>query len=207
MGQPVPPRIAIRLWRVVVTERRKATATTSFGVGRRESHDASEFYARFSPPEISADDSVARRFLRGWSRSTTVTVARSPTSSRRTRWRSSSPHRRTSSAKSTNWPSPGPETRGAAPAVPTSYLDYLQMLHDVFASCVEVLEPGGRIAVNVANLGRKPYRSLSADVISILQDDLGCCCVERSSGRKPTGQRVRSPGVAIARRPTRCFAT
>jgi site-specific DNA-methyltransferase (adenine-specific) len=29
------------------------------------------------------------------------------------------------------------------------------------------------MAVNVANLGRKPYRSLSADVISILQDDLG----------------------------------
>jgi site-specific DNA-methyltransferase (adenine-specific) len=36
-----------------------------------------------------------------------------------------------------------------------------------------VLEPGGRIAVNVANLGRKPYRSLAADVITILQDDLG----------------------------------
>ena len=35
-----------------------------------------------------------------------------------------------------------------------------------------MLEPGGRIAVNVANLGRKPYRSLSADVMSILQDDL-----------------------------------
>ena len=33
--------------------------------------------------------------------------------------------------------------------------------------------PGGRIAVNVANLGRKPYRSLSADVIGILQDRLG----------------------------------
>ena len=33
-------------------------------------------------------------------------------------------------------------------------------------------EPGGRIAVNVANLGRKPYRSLSADVMRILQDDL-----------------------------------
>ena len=36
-----------------------------------------------------------------------------------------------------------------------------------------MLEPGGRIAVNVANLGRRPYRSLSADVIRILQDDLG----------------------------------
>jgi site-specific DNA-methyltransferase (adenine-specific) len=37
---------------------------------------------------------------------------------------------------------------------------------------VQKLEPGGRIAVNVANLGRRPYRSLSADVIGILQDDL-----------------------------------
>ena len=43
----------------------------------------------------------------------------------------------------------------------------------MFAECARKLEPGGRIAVNVANLGRKPYRSLSADVIRILQDDLG----------------------------------
>ena len=63
--------------------------------------------------------------------------------------------------------------RDRLPAIPTTYLDYLQMLRDVFAECVRVLEPGGRIAVNVANLGRKPYRSLSADVINILQDDLG----------------------------------
>jgi site-specific DNA-methyltransferase (adenine-specific) len=47
------------------------------------------------------------------------------------------------------------------------------MLRQVFAECVRTLESGGRIAVNVANLGRKPYRSLSADVIRILQDDLG----------------------------------
>ena len=42
----------------------------------------------------------------------------------------------------------------------------------VFAECVRKLEPGGRIAVNVANLGRRPYRSLSADITAILQDDL-----------------------------------
>src|ERR1700721_1394165 len=36
-----------------------------------------------------------------------------------------------------------------------------------------VAQPGGRIAVNIANLGRKPYRSLSSDVIRILQDELG----------------------------------
>jgi site-specific DNA-methyltransferase (adenine-specific) len=56
--------------------------------------------------------------------------------------------------------------------VPATYLDYLAMLEDVFAECVRTLEPGGRIAVNVANLGRRPYRSLSADVIGILQDKL-----------------------------------
>ena len=46
------------------------------------------------------------------------------------------------------------------------------MLRDVFAECVRVLEPGGRIVVNVANLGRKPYRSLAGDVTTILQDEL-----------------------------------
>ena len=56
--------------------------------------------------------------------------------------------------------------------VPASYITYLKMLEDVFKQCVRKLEPGGRIAVNVANLGRRPYRSLSADVIAILQDRL-----------------------------------
>jgi site-specific DNA-methyltransferase (adenine-specific) len=56
--------------------------------------------------------------------------------------------------------------------IPATYLDYLDLLREVFAQCARKLEPGGRIAVNVANLGRRPYRSLSADVIGILQDDL-----------------------------------
>jgi site-specific DNA-methyltransferase (adenine-specific) len=37
---------------------------------------------------------------------------------------------------------------------------------------VAKLEPGGRIAVNVANLGRRPYRSLASDVVDILQNRL-----------------------------------
>ena len=56
--------------------------------------------------------------------------------------------------------------------VPATYIEYLKMLEEVFAECVTKMEPGGRIAVNVANLGRKPYRSLSSDVIAILQDRL-----------------------------------
>ena len=56
--------------------------------------------------------------------------------------------------------------------IPATYLQYLDMLGAVFAECVKKLEPGGRIAVNVANLGRRPYRSLSSDVVSILERDL-----------------------------------
>jgi site-specific DNA-methyltransferase (adenine-specific) len=54
--------------------------------------------------------------------------------------------------------------------IPASYVEYLEMLHAVFNECGRVLEPGGRICVNVANLGRKPYRSLAKDVWAILED-------------------------------------
>ena len=36
------------------------TKTSSFGVSRRENHDASEFYRRFEPVEIVSDDRVDR---------------------------------------------------------------------------------------------------------------------------------------------------
>jgi site-specific DNA-methyltransferase (adenine-specific) len=65
------------------------------------------------------------------------------------------------------------ETAVGNDSVPATYAKYLAMLRDVFAECWRVLEPGGRIAVNVANLGRKPFRSLSGDVERILADELG----------------------------------
>ncbi|MEZ5167413.1 MAG: site-specific DNA-methyltransferase [Acidimicrobiales bacterium] len=156
-----------------MSERRKPTATTAFGVGRRESHDSSSFYDRFTAPTISTDDTVnpvpedlpaihhrdSREIARVLPANSVALVATSP------------PY---FVGKEYELAITGdPDTRDSVPRVPTSYFDYLQMLRDVFEACVEVLEPGGRIAVNVANLGRKPYRSLSADVISILQDDLG----------------------------------
>ncbi len=42
-----------------------------------------------------------------------------------------------------------------------SFEDYLGMLARVMAEVHRVLEPGGRAAVNVANLGRRPYLPLS----------------------------------------------
>jgi site-specific DNA-methyltransferase (adenine-specific) len=56
------------------------------------------------------------------------------------------------------------------------------MLTAVFAECARKLEPGGRIAVNVANPRRKPYRSLSADVVRILDTTSASCFAASSSG-------------------------
>lgn len=142
---------------------RRGTGTSNFGVSRRESHDASGFYSRFTPPEVSDDERIARPepladpFICGDSRdmaalddNSVALVVTSPPYFAGKQY----------------------EEELDRDGVPSSYVEYLELLRDVFAECKRVLEPGGRIAVNVANLGRKPYRSLSADVIRILQDEL-----------------------------------
>ena len=141
---------------------RRRTATSNFGVGRRESHVADAFYARFEAPELSADEHVtphepgvscligdARRMQAVADDSVALVVTSPP-----------------------YFAGKQYEEELDREGVPGSYIEYLTLLREVFAECKRVLEPGGRIAVNVANLGRKPYRSLAADVMTILQDDL-----------------------------------
>lgn len=143
--------------------RRSGTSTSNFGVGRRENHDARAFYDRFRAPQVSSADAVAvapevdRTFGHD-----ARTMAELPDAS--VALVVTSPPYFAGKAYE--------EALGEG-GVPASYVEYLEMLTDVFAECSRVLEPGGRIAVNVANLGRKPYRSLSADVTHILQDRLG----------------------------------
>lgn len=145
-------------------EPRRGTTTSNFGVGRRENHDATGFYDRFRAPEVSDDDTVLppqpipTPLINGDARAMDVVadgsvalVVTSPPYFAGKQY----------------------EEELQREGVPGSYLEFLTLLTDVFAECVRKLEPGGRIAVNVANLGRKPYRSLSADVIRILQDELG----------------------------------
>ena len=150
------------------------TSTSAFGVSKREGHDASAFYSRFVPPELSTDETVCRpdeliaelgagRLYQGsidrlqvLPENSVALVVTSP------------PYFVGKEYELAVTGEQDPEN-----LIPATYFEYLEMLRDVFAECVKVLEPGGRMAINVANLGRKPYRSLSADIISILQDDLG----------------------------------
>lgn len=143
-----------------VNGRRPSTSTPNFGSSRREGHDATPFYSRFVPPEVSTDvtinrlDSVdvlynhdARDMVDVVSNSVALVVTSPP-----------------------YFAGKQYEESLGVDGVPATYFEYLELLRDVFAECKRVLEPGGRIAVNVANLGRRPYRSLSADVATILQD-------------------------------------
>lgn len=145
--------------------RRRATSTSAFGVSRRESHDASPFYERFTLPTISDDESVSKNdedtldeIFQGDSRTmehlrdnSVALVVTSPPYFAGKQYE---------------------QVLGKGQS-PTDYPEYLELLYEVFRECKRVLEPGGRIAVNVANLGRKPFRSLAADVIDILQNRLG----------------------------------
>lgn len=143
--------------------RRRSTATSNFGVGKREGHDATAFYARFVPPALSDDDQVNppkaldeiwvgdSRDMDGSGDVADGSVALVVTSP---------PY----------FAGKAYEEALGTDGIPADYLEYLGMLRDVFAECVRKLEPGGRIAVNVANLGRKPYRSLSSDVITIFEE-------------------------------------
>jgi modification methylase len=143
---------------------RRRTTTSNFGVSRRESHDASGFYGRFEPPWLEEDSTVLApnpveepfvcgdaRKMHTLAENSVALVVTSPPYFAGKQY----------------------EEELERDGVPSSYLEYLELLADVFADCVRVLEPGGRIAANVANLGRKPYRSLSSDVVHILQDRLG----------------------------------
>jgi site-specific DNA-methyltransferase (adenine-specific) len=139
---------------------RRPTATATFGSSRRESHDASAFYERFVAPELSDDTTVAvpdetdviyHHDARDMAKVGTSSVALVVTSP---------PY----------FAGKQYEESLGENGVPATYFEYLALLRDVFAECKRVLEPGGRIAVNVANLGRRPYRSLAGDVTDILQD-------------------------------------
>jgi site-specific DNA-methyltransferase (adenine-specific) len=148
----------------VAPNERRGTSTSNFGVGKRESHDATAFYERFEVPDVSDDGVVVApyeisepiqcadaRHMDAIVDGSVALVVTSPPYFAGKQY----------------------EEELERDGIPSSYAEYLELLESVFAECKRKLEPGGRIAVNVANLGRKPYRSLSADVIRILQDDLG----------------------------------
>ena len=134
-----------------------ATETASFGVGKRESHDSSAFYRRrmlqhapkvtLGEPQPPPDEIVDALFC-----SSSESMAEIP-----------------DDCVALMVTSP-PYNVGKDYDEDLTLGEYLDLLARVLTETVRVLEPGGRVAVNVANLGRKPYLPLNHHVAGLLQD-------------------------------------
>ncbi len=134
---------------------RASTATSAFGVSKRESHDSSRYYnsrmnsdlasSREVGPEQELPEEFRNIVLEQDARSLPLPnnciqlVVTSP-----------------------------PYNASKAYDDDLSLKEYLGMLQDVFSECYRVLSPGGRMVVNVANLGRKPYIPLSTHINNIM---------------------------------------
>lgn len=135
-----------------------ATQTRKFGASKRESHDASPYYARrMHRVEVSNDSHVNvapaevldRVFLHTSERMDELpdnSVALMVTSP--------------------------PYNVGKEYDEDLSMGEYLGLLERVFRETHRVLQPGGRACVNVANVGRKPYIPVASHV-NLLMMDLG----------------------------------
>ena len=140
---------------------RKSTKTSSFGVSKRESHDSSLFYGSKlyenlpKPQDVEYIDNSVKiprnildRIILG------------------------------DSSKMDSIPDNSIHLMITSPPynVRKSYDDdlsleeYLSLLRAVFKETWRVLVPGGRAAINIANIGRKPYIPLHAFIIEIMRD-------------------------------------
>jgi DNA modification methylase len=126
------------------------TRTKSFGVGRRESHDASPFYGRalVSVTETKDRETVELPLLNDVFEHSAEQMSELPDNS---------------VALMVTSP---PYHVGKDYDSDTSFEEYLDLLEAVFSETYRVLQPGGRAVVNVANLGRRPYVPLSHEVTS-----------------------------------------
>jgi modification methylase len=138
------------------TAKRASSRTRSFGAGNRENHDASGFYGReLVDASVSADSDLADapEVDRVWGHS------------------AEDMHELPDNSVALMVTSP-PYHVGKDYDSDVSFDDHLALLGRVFTETYRVLEPGGRAVVNVANLGRKPYISMSSK-IAVMMEEIG----------------------------------
>lgn len=167
----------------------KRTVTRSFGTGTRESHDSSSFYGRKlygaqagSQLEGNPTDRP-RNASSGWASSCVPSNSPGDYDTKASAINPVPEHVankvfQSSSESMDELPdnsvalmvtSP-PYNVGKDYDLDLSLPDYLEFLKRVLAETKRVLVPGGRVAFNVANLGRKPYIPLNALVASLASD-------------------------------------
>ncbi len=137
-----------------------ATSTSSFGAGKRESHDSSEFYGRKMAAGAQGDADLS------------ALGNADPEAIDRFYCQSSETMEQLPDGSVALMVTSPPYNVGKEYDADLSLAEYLDLLKRVLAETYRVLEPGGRVAVNVANLGRKPYLPLNHRVAGLL-DEVG----------------------------------
>lgn len=138
----------------------RKTQTSSFGVSRREAHDASDFYSRSLYQSNSSNDPTEADIHSG----------------QIDEWAD-----RIYNASSESMMSIPDNSIGLAFTSPPYNVGkdydedmplerYLELIRNVSTEVYRVLKPGGRYIVNVANLGRKPYIPMHAYFYQIHAD-------------------------------------
>lgn len=134
------------------------TSTKTFGVGKRESHDSSPFYSRklyVNPPKLSPApkiNSLGTEVVNRIYEHSCENMKELPDNS---------------VALMVTSP---PYNVGKDYDLDITLEQYLELISNALRETKRVLIPGGRIAFNVANLGRKPYIPLNAYICSIAAD-------------------------------------
>jgi modification methylase len=138
---------------------RKNTETSDFGVSRREGHDSSKFYSRKlygnskdGPSPASVENAVPAEYVDRVLCKSSEKMGELP---------DSCIHLAVTSP---------PYNVGKTYDQDLTLAEYRQLLKTVFSEVFRVLVDGGRVCVNVANLGRKPYIPLHSYVIADMLD-------------------------------------
>jgi modification methylase len=134
------------------------TSTKSFGTGKREGHDSSAFYARklfVAPAEADQTEHVEQIPPQNLDRVFEHSSENMP--------------ELPDNSISLMVTSP-PYNVGKDYDLDLTFDEYLSFLEKVLSETFRVLLPGGRVAFNVANLGRKPYIPLNSHVARLACD-------------------------------------
>ncbi|MDA3871482.1 MAG: site-specific DNA-methyltransferase [Candidatus Marinimicrobia bacterium] len=139
---------------------RNGTKTSAFGVSGRSNHDSSIFYNSklYSDNKITQVDKTTNQFPDEY-----LNKIISKSSENMAELPDNSIHLMITSP---------PYNVSKEYDKDLSFSEYLEMLERVFTETYRVLVNGGRVCVNVANLGRKPYIPLS-DYISKMMIKIG----------------------------------